>query len=93
MHALLRLALAPGKMAALARPGSENFQDCLTLPRPALKMPQVQLLSHPAPRILLSAPPRPTPQKISFAPPRGKKRLPCASPAPALHDRVFKLFN
>ena len=36
---------------------------------------------------------RPAPPPKKFLLPRGKKRLPCASPAPALHDRVFKLFN
>ena len=79
---------APGKIALLA---PKIFKTAPPHPAPHRKCPEFNC--YPAPPRGFPAPPRLTPKKNSFALPRGKKRLPCASPAPTLHDRVFKLFN
>ena len=55
----------PGKNSC---PGPENFQDCPASPR-------VWLLPHPAPKVLLPAPPCP-PRNLFLLPRPAKKRLP-----------------
>ena len=66
----------------MPRPGPKNRQDCLSHLKnaPSLNVP------CPAPRILLSAPPRLTLKFFSSAPPRQKKSCPCIPDADDLGD-------
>ena len=79
-------ALAPGKMAAPAHPGPENFQDCPASPRPenALSL----TVTPPRPQDFTPCAPRPTPKFYAFAPPRpeAKKGSPCI---PGANKRIM----